>query len=156
LFLRRREVRAASLHALRFLNSDTLVFDKDETVDVEIEWECVEPFDNARFYFAVKYSNGDAVGSVISGKISAKKPGHYVSRLSFAFKDLRKGSYYFHAAMIQEDLRDRRILDYPNINIPIEVNETTDTATWQHNIWGHLALDEATIEETRMIEKVET
>ncbi|MCL2539092.1 MAG: ABC transporter ATP-binding protein, partial [Oscillospiraceae bacterium] len=39
LFLRRREVRAASLHALRFLNSDTLVFDKDETVDVEIEWE---------------------------------------------------------------------------------------------------------------------
>lgn len=151
LFMGKGETRGAVIDSLSFPAAERLVFTKDKPVEIDIEWESLKSLNNLRFMLSVKYINGEAIGSIASGFFDTPAVGKYASRLTFTFAGLKQGSYYFNVALVEESLRKRSIHDYPNVNIPFDIEEPDDMIIWRHNRWGHLLMGEMAIDETKII-----
>ena len=152
LFMNRGETRGAVLHSLSFPEEGRLIIKEDKPVDIIVEWESLRALNDARFVLSVKYMNGEAIGSMASGRFSVPATGKYSTRLQFDFSGLKSGSYYFNIAVIEDSLRSYNIQDYPKTNIHFDVEDPGGHMVWQHNKWGHLDLGEMTINDTQALE----
>ena len=140
------------INSLKVNNSDNNRYKTNESIELSIEIASKKKYENVRFRFVFKYSDGTHAGTMLTEKpISIECKQDNLVSLELNTSHLMRGIYRIDVIAFEcDDYGSETVIDgvYPGFFIEIEeiVNEA-QPLLWQHQYWGHVRLHDISIKQ---------
>lgn len=131
----------AFMESIRFIEKEDTVFERNESIKLELKWKALEDLSNVKFRMIIRYRDDSAVGLTFSPSITDCKKGEYnLTQFKFDIKNLAEGKYFASIALYQNDkVGNSIILDHVTRAFSFDVindKEDSNILNWEHRWWG--------------------
>ncbi len=131
------------MESIRFIEKEDTVFERNESIKLELKWKSLEDLSNVKFRMIIRYRDDSAVGLTFSPSIMDCKKGEYNStRFKFDIKNLAEGKYFASIALYQNDkVGNSIILDHVTRAFSFDIindKEDNNILNWEHKWWGSI------------------